>query len=155
MKDAIIILGAAVWATGPSPTLLRRTRHAAKLWHQNKARFVVPCGGLGVHPPTEAAAMQDLLLADGIPAAQIILEDKSTTTLENIRNACAVLPGRDVIIVTDGYHQARAKMVARHFGLQADMSSPDMPRLPLREHLREVVARPAYAWKLRRLPPRS
>lgn len=150
--DAILILGAAVWADGPSPTLLRRTNHALGLWHAGHAPFVIPCGGMGQHPPTEAAVMKKLLLDGGMPADAIQLEDKSTTTLENIRNAKQFLTGNRVIIVTDGYHGARARMVAKHLRLKADISCPQMPHLPIRQYLREAFARPAYAIKLRGIP---
>ncbi len=71
MMDAIILLGAAVWRDGPSPTLRRRTLHSAALWHAGTAPIIVVCGGLGRHPPTEAAAMANLLQAAGVPAAAI------------------------------------------------------------------------------------
>jgi len=96
--------------------------------------------------------MQNVLLDGGVPPDAITLEDQSTTTLENIRNAKRLLTGTQVIIVTDGYHGARAKMVARHLRLDAEISSPKMPTLPVRQHLREALARPAYAIKLRRTP---
>jgi vancomycin permeability regulator SanA len=150
--DAILILGAAVWPDGPSPTLRRRTDHAAALWHAGKARLIIPCGGMGQHPPTEAAVMRDLLIASGVPSDRIIEEDQSSTTLENIRNAMRLLGGTDVIIVTDRYHGPRACMVAAHFGLRATVESPAPLRSHLRQHIREAFARPAYALKLRRTP---
>lgn len=149
--DAILILGAAVWPTGPSPTLRRRTLHAARLWHAGIAPLVIPSGGLGQHPPTEAAAMASLLTEAGVPKIAILPEDRSTTTLENIRNACPLLPGPHVTIVTDRYHARRAAMVARHFRLRAEISCPELPHIPVRQHLREALALPAYAIKLRRL----
>ncbi|MEM9787257.1 MAG: YdcF family protein [Pseudomonadota bacterium] len=150
----IIILGAAVWPTGPSPTLRRRTLHAAKLWHAGRASQIVACGGQGQHRPTEAAAMQDLLVAADVPRHAIVQEDQSTTTLENIRNARPLLLGPDVIIVTDTYHAKRALLVARHFGLRADVDCPASDKWQLRHHLREMLARPAYALKLRHEPRR-
>lgn len=95
--------------------------------------------------------MRDLLIDQGVPADKIMPEDQSTTTFENIRNASAMLQGDQVIIVTDHYHGARAKMVARHFGLRAEVAAPQMPYIPIRQYIREAVARPAYAIKLRRL----
>ena len=43
-------------------------------------------------------------------------------------------------------------MVARHLRLEAEISAPEMPKQPIKQHLREVLARPAYALKLRRVP---
>ena len=144
----ILILGAAVWPDGPSPTLRRRTEHAARLWHAGAAARIIPCGGLGQHPPTEAAMMRELLIADGVPDDAITLEDESTTTLENIRNAAALLAAPDVIIVTDAYHAPRALLTARHFGLRAKADCPARPGPQWRYRLREALALPIYALRL-------
>lgn len=96
--------------------------------------------------------MRDLLTQAGVPDNAIRLEDRSTTTLENIRNARPMLPGRDVIIVTDRYHARRAAMVARHFHLRAEITFPRAAGFPLKQYLREIVALPAYAARLRRIP---
>ena len=96
--------------------------------------------------------MQTILESEGVSKDAIICEDQSTTTLENIRNAKRLLPGRRVIIVTDRYHGGRALMVARHLRLEAEIDAPEMPKLPIKQYLREVLARPAYALKLRQVP---
>lgn len=150
--DAIIILGAAVWQTGPSMALRRRTAHAAALWHAGAAPKLIACGGMGKHPPTEAEAMMHLLVDAGVDPNAITREDRSTTTFENIRNAMPLLAGPTVTIVTDRYHAKRALMVARHFGLDAQLSSPTLANPTYRQSLREACARVAYAYKLRKMP---
>ena len=147
--DAILILGAAVWAEGPSPAMLLRTRHAARLWHATRPPQVIPCGGLGRHAPTEAEAMARILIEDGVPEEVIQREDRSTTTYENIRNALPLLAGPRVTLVTHGYHAARARMVARHFGLEAEVSCPQDSRRNVKIRLRETLALPAYALRLK------
>ena len=152
MKTALI-LGAAVWRDGPSPTLRRRTLAGAALFHAGRVDLVIPCGGLGAHPPTEARAMADLLEDAGVPAARIRLEERSTNTSENIRFALPLLPGPEVTIVSDWYHLPRARLVARRAGL-----TPRLHPAPLRgtralpqttAALREVLAYGAYATGLR------
>ena len=150
--DAILILGAAVWAKGPSPTLRRRTAHAAKLWFQGIAPLIIPCGGLGQHPPTEAVVMRQLLLDAGVPKSAIAIEDQSTSTLENICFAQRLLPGPEVTIVTDLYHARRALMVARHCRLKAIVSSPKAVGSTFKHQLREALATPVYAIRLMRTP---
>lgn len=158
--DAILILGAAVWSDGPSPTLRRRALHGAALWHAGIAPLILPCGGRGRFPPTEAMAITALLIAAGVPPSAIVIEDRSTTTLENIRFALPILRTHGatrVMIVTDITHGPRAALVARHFGLHARTSAPPLrgsdPRSLLRQAVRELGAYPLYAvrlWKLRR-----
>lgn len=152
---AIVILGAAVWPDGPSPTLMRRTKHAADLWAETPDAVVVPCGGLGKHPPTEASVMTDILMAQGVPEQAILPEDKSTSTYENLRNAAMILKPRGistVTVVTNGYHGPRARLVARTVGLRTKISAPDTSDAPWPQHyrmvIREVFAIPAYAIRL-------
>ncbi len=146
--QAILILGAAVWQNGPSPTLRRRTAHAASVWKANPDAKVVACGGLGQHPPSEAEVMRVLLIEAGVPAGSITLEDRSTNTLENIRNAARITGAADLLIVTDKYHARRALMVARHFGLRASVTSPLATQSHLKQHVREWFALAAYAVRL-------
>lgn len=124
---AILILGAAVWREGPSPTLRRRTLHAAHLYHAGRGTLVIPCGGLGRFPPSEARAMATLLQAAGVPDTAIRLEDASTNTAQNIRNALPLLGHtRDVLIVSDAYHLPRARLIARRAGLCVTTSAPPL-----------------------------
>jgi uncharacterized SAM-binding protein YcdF (DUF218 family) len=152
---AIVILGAAVWPNGPSPTLQRRTAHAAMLWHTDPTQIIIPCGGLGLHPPNEAAVMQTLLIEAGVRRDVIHAEDQSTSTYENLRNAKVILRTQSIhnfMIVTNGYHGPRAKMVAYALGLRPLLSAPDTAGAHkpthLRMILREIPALPAYAIRL-------
>ncbi|MEX3016920.1 YdcF family protein [Gymnodinialimonas hymeniacidonis] len=126
---AIVILGAAVWPNGPSPTLRRRVLHGAALYHAGRGACVVVCGGLGRHPPTEAEAMAALLRDEGVPETAIHLEDRSTNTSENLRFALPILErlGQDhILVVSDAYHLPRASMIARRLGLHVTGSAPPM-----------------------------
>jgi uncharacterized SAM-binding protein YcdF (DUF218 family) len=124
---AILILGAAVWPDGPSPTLKRRTAHGAALYHKGLGDIVMPCGGLGRHPPAEANVMADLLRKAGIPPEVILPEDRSTNTRENIRFAREILEQTgdlEVVLVSDAYHLPRARLIARREGLNVTTSAP-------------------------------
>jgi uncharacterized SAM-binding protein YcdF (DUF218 family) len=154
---ATLILGAAVWEGGPSPTLRRRTALAADLYHAGIASHLVPCGGLGRHPPSEAHAMQDMLMAAGVPAEHISPEETSTTTEENIRFALPILQrlgATDVLIVTDWYHAPRARLVAQRLGLRPASYSPGLSgarlRTQVRQGLREIPAMAIYWWRIGR-----
>ncbi|OOY05650.1 YdcF family protein [Thioclava sp. F28-4] len=150
---AILILGAAVWADGlPSPSLQRRTRHAASLWHSGAAERVICCGGVGRHPPSEAEVMSRILRAEGVEAEAISLEDRSTSTYENIGFARAHLESDEVIIVTDPYHAPRAVMIARQMGLQARADCPPH-RASAKARAREGFAYLKLGWWLARGGP--
>ena len=65
--------------------------------------------------------MARMLAALGVPKRSLILEDRSRDTMENCRNAAALLGGTErVLVVTSDYHLRRAVMTARRAGLRAD-----------------------------------
>lgn len=125
---------------------------AAVLYHQGRVSHVIGCGGLGRWPPTEAAAIRDLLVAAGLPARSISLEGQSTNTLENISFCLPLLTGlgtKDVIIVTDWYHAPRARLIARRMGLTVQTSSPPLAGASLKQQVRSALREvPAFvvAW---------
>ncbi len=146
--DVALVLGAAVWSGGrASPTLARRALKGADLVLSGKANAIVACGGLGRHGPSEAQVIKDICIAAGVPAACIHLEDRSTTTAENIRFALPILTAlgsRRVLVVTDRYHSLRAILIARRFGLNAVAQSTTLegstPRRIAYAYLREAFA---------------
>lgn len=147
-----LVLGAAVWADGPSLTLRRRTLHAAALYHAGQITHLVVCGGMGRFPPTEAAVMRDLLIDAGVPVDRIRLEDRSTRTVENIRFALPILAdldATDVLIVTDAYHAPRARLIARRLNLTTTSSSPPLAGASVKQQIKSALREiPAYllAW---------
>lgn len=158
MTSAIVILGAAVWADErPSPTLERRVNKAINLWRTGNFQLIVPSGGLGKHPPTEAEVMRRLLLAASVPDSAIFLEKNSTSTLTNAVFSAALLKARDVqsiSVVTDGFHRCRSYLSFRRLGfsvtaISADDAQPS-PRwqLVLSGRLRECFALPVYLVRL-------
>lgn len=83
--DYVIVLGASVKKDGISKTLKLRLDKAAEYAFQNPDTVLVLSGGQGDdEPESEAAAMQMYLLQCGVPEKQILLEDRSHNTTENI-----------------------------------------------------------------------
>ena len=91
--DYIIIHGAGLDGPRPTPLLAGRIDKALELWnkqHQH-GKFVVSGGQGADEVVSEAQAMRDYLLEKGVPAAAILMEDKSTTTWENLRYSLAII----------------------------------------------------------------
>lgn len=91
--DYIIIHGAGLDGPRPTPLLAGRIDKALELWnkqHQH-GKFVVSGGQGADEVVSEAQAMRDYLLEKGVPADAILMEDKSTTTWENLQNSLAVI----------------------------------------------------------------
>ena len=72
--------------------------------------------------PTESAAARDYALQSGIPAGDILIEEKSHTTYENILYAKQLADRngiKRVLIVSDPLHMKRAMTMATDVGLAA------------------------------------
>jgi uncharacterized SAM-binding protein YcdF (DUF218 family) len=124
--DYIIIHGAGLQADGTVTRLLGdRCDKAVSLYRRDPTPpILLPSGGQGKDEVcSEARAMRAYLLQQGIPADHILLEDKSTTTMENLQNCKSLIesrPGRHyTALVTSSYHVYRAQRYARKIGLKA------------------------------------
>ncbi len=114
--DAIMILGARVNEDGPSGSLRERIDAAADYLRRNPDTLAVASGGQGADEPmSEAACIRDELAARGIDPDRILLEDRSTSTVENLTNSFALLDGRAerVGLVTNDFHIFRAVCIGR------------------------------------------
>jgi uncharacterized SAM-binding protein YcdF (DUF218 family) len=124
--DAAVVLGAAVWTRDPSPVFKERINHAINLYQKGRVRKLIFTGGQG-NPgePTEAAAARDYALQNGLPASDILIEDKSHNTYENVLNAKQFAGSngiQKVLIVSDPLHMKRAMTMAQDVGLEAHSS---------------------------------
>ena len=130
-KDYIIILGCGIRKDGtPTPLLKGRVDRALKFRAQQleetgKDLCFVVSGGQGPNEViSEAECMKNYLISQGIPEDQIILEDKSSTTAENMsfsRDKIAEAGGLDgkIAYSTTNYHVFRGGLKARRVKMRA------------------------------------
>jgi uncharacterized SAM-binding protein YcdF (DUF218 family) len=143
--DAIVVLGCRLTQDGrPSPALRRRVGEAVRLLEAGAAPVLVLSGG-GTGPRPEAAAMRELALAAGIPAAALRIEDRSRDTRENAVITASLLHREGlgtVILVSDRYHLLRARLLFRLAGVRvAGTAAPPRRVLAMAPmYLREAVA---------------
>jgi uncharacterized SAM-binding protein YcdF (DUF218 family) len=118
-----VVLGTQVLSGGrPSRTLEARVHHAAGLYKEGKADLLVPTGGVGDHPPSEAEVMARILREEGVPEDAVLLEDKALNTWDSARLVAGMaekLGVRSVLIVTDPLHCVRTVAAFRKAGLMA------------------------------------
>ena len=134
--DYVIILGAGLLdGERISRLLSQRIDKAIEVWHKDPTPPVmIPSGGQGPDEKLpEGKAMAGYLLSHGIPQSDILVEDRSRTTQENLKFSMELIrkdyPSRDfhhpkkkqpyVAIVTSNYHVYRALRLARHQGFTA------------------------------------
>ncbi|MDF7664996.1 ElyC/SanA/YdcF family protein [Bifidobacterium sp. ESL0745] len=109
--DYIIILGAGLRGTKPTPLLRGRIDKAVDLWlrQERKGLFVVSGGQGADEEISEAEAMKRYLVEErGVPAEKIIKEDQSTTTFENLRNSKVIMDSRSGIGPSSDYQSLSA-----------------------------------------------
>lgn len=120
--DVGIVLGAAVWGTGPSPGLRERLDKALSLYEQGYFPYVIVSGGLGKGKQvTEAAVMQKYLVDHGVPSDRILLETQATSTNENLLYSQQVMVSnnmKNALIISHDYHLARAMAMAETLGIE-------------------------------------
>ena len=148
--QVIILLGCQVREDGPSVLLRDRLDEALAYWEDHEDTLIVVSGGQGSNEPTtEARAMADYLEERGVEWDQILLEDRSHNTAQNLRYSRALLEeaGEDlsggVIVVSNGFHLTRARMLAQRAGFdQVSTLAAPTSHLPsrLQMYIREPLA---------------
>lgn len=121
--DAAVVLGAAVWSQGVSPVFRERINHAIELYRRGRVHKIIFTGGQGNrNEPTEAAAARNYAVSNGISPSDILIEQRSHTTYENLVNAKQLADThglKKVLIVSDPMHMKRAIAMAHDVGLDA------------------------------------
>ena len=125
--DCVIVLGAGTWEGEVSPVFAERLRHALDLYRSGLAPKIILTGGLDPRNTiTDAEAARRWIEAEGIPAEDVFMEDKSRYTHENFLYARRIMEREgwnDALVVSDPLHMKRAMLCAEDFGVTA-YSSP-------------------------------
>ncbi|HUY66828.1 MAG TPA: YdcF family protein [Acidimicrobiales bacterium] len=117
---AIVVMGAAQYNGVPSPDLASRLDQAAILWRQHYAGTIMVTGSKEPGDRyTEAEASDRYLLMAGIPGRDIT-ESGGSNSWQNLSQAAPALRSRGdptVLIVSDGFHEARSLAIASSLAL--------------------------------------
>ncbi len=128
--QAIVILGSDIQTNEDAPGGVTLDTHARSRCQRaaEMYRLGAPCpvlvSGGRARPgePACASIMRDYLVAHGIDAADIIVEDESTDTYENALACRRILDDRqlhNILLVTDAIHLVRAVRCFRQQGIAA------------------------------------
>jgi SanA protein len=119
--DTALVLGTApIGVRGQDQrTLSWRLDTAAGLWHGGAADHFIVSGIRIGEDYDEASIMRDELVARGVPANAIELDNGGSRTWASITRARQVFGKRRLVIVSQRDHLARALFLARHAGIEA------------------------------------
>ena len=157
--EAIVVLGTAQYNGWPGPVFRARLDRSIELWQEGYAPLLVVTGGkMPGDGYTEAEAAWAYLTEAGVPPEAIVTENAAGDTWESMLGIAPLLQplGIDeVIVVSDGFHLFRSRMMARDVGLQAWGSPAE--ESPIRTGgggelsyvMREAAAVVAHLWQTR------
>ena len=124
--DYMLVLGAKVRNDGPSVSLMDRIRAAAAYMNEHPDVIAIVSGGKGADEPmTEAQCMYEEMIKLGIDPERIWMEDKATSTWENLHFALKLIEEKTgrrpekIGLLSSEYHLFRAKMFAKECGVEA------------------------------------
>ncbi len=130
--DAGTVLGAAVWGGNrPSPVLRERINKGYELYAGGIIKYIILTGGGSPGEMTEAEVSKNELLKKGVNPANIYIENKSNSTLEQIQylnnNLYKKNNWKEIVIISDNFHLLRTKQICRFFGINAFTVASDTP----------------------------
>ncbi|QLG41882.1 YdcF family protein [Paenibacillus sp. E222] len=124
--DYVIILGSGIKGTELTLTLKQRLDASLDYIRSHPQTPVIVSGGQGPGESIpEALAMKNYLVDQGISPAQVIMEDRSTSTQENMAFSKKIIDASglehpEIMIVTSDYHMFRSKYLAAKNGYAAE-----------------------------------
>jgi SanA protein len=144
--QAALVLGAQVYPDGrPSAMLVDRVKAAEELYRAGRVQKLLLSGDHSRIDYDEVGTMREMMLRDGIPARDVFEDHAGFDTWDSAQRARRVFAVRSVVVVTQGFHMARALFAARRAGLQATGFDADrrhyghvMAKLKVREALARV-----------------
>ncbi|MEI5989542.1 hypothetical protein A5881_001030 [Enterococcus termitis] len=146
--DTVLILGAQVRGSSkdnayPSTVLKERLDAAIPYLKKYPNTTVIVCGGQGNdEPDSEANVMAEYLRVNGISQKQILIEDTSTRTKENILNAQKKQKLGNTVLVTSDFHMYRSKLLAKRLGISEVSGLPSVSKSSavFKTYVREICA---------------
>ena len=140
--DYVVVLGAGLIGERVTPLLASRITKGIKVYKANPGSKLIMSGGQGPDEVvSEAFAMKNYALEQGVDERDIIMEDKSTSTEENIIFSKRFIPeDKRFAIVTNYYHVYRALVQARTLGYRCiGYGAPTKFYFSLNAFIREFI----------------
>lgn len=132
-----------------------RIEATLELYNSGKIDYVIASGGdyrqPGKYGFDEPQALHDSLVKYGIPSERIIKDYEGQRTIYSIRNVRNKFGADSVTIISQPFHNERALFLADRCGVEAvAFNARERVKgfLRLKNHLREIFARPKMFWDI-------
>ncbi len=118
--DYVVVLGAGLIGDKVTPLLASRIEKGIAIYQKHPGSKLIMSGGQGPDELiAEGQAMANYALEQGIPVEDIVIENQSTNTEENLKFSYALMkPGSRFALVTNYYHVFRALLLARQLKIK-------------------------------------
>lgn len=128
----VVVLGCRVRESGASTMLKTRLEAAYTFLTDNPQLNCVLSGGKGADEPVaEGVYMYNWLVERGIDPSRLYVEDKSTSTEENLKLTKKLIEEKElepkITIITNDFHQYRAYRFAKETGFESYSYSARSP----------------------------
>lgn len=128
-----IVLGAAQWNGKPSPVFEGRLKQGIELYEEGHVDYLIFTGGKSEQAASsEAEVGRNYALEKGIPEEDILYEDSSLMTEDNIINAKEVTEEKNLetfLIVSDQFHLKRRSPWRKVMGCLPKVYLPSIRRI--------------------------
>jgi vancomycin permeability regulator SanA len=119
--DIALVLGNKVELDGtPSPRLRARLDRTLELYREGYFPTIIASGGIGVEGFAEALVMKSYLVANGIPAECVIVDNSGENTFMSAKTTRDIMTQRQlsrVMVVSQYYHLPRSRLALERFGV--------------------------------------
>lgn len=142
----VIVLGCTIDGEKVTPVLKSRLDTAYTYLEANPGSRCILSGGKGKNEDIpEGEAMRRYLVSKGIDNARLFAENESHSTDDNMRRSLEIIERKnfksEVLIVTDGFHLFRSRLLAEKYGLSCALMPSQTPWLLFTPNfLREILA---------------
>lgn len=150
--DYIVVLGAGIIGKKVTPLLASRIEKGIELLRYNPNAVLIMSGGQGPGESIpEGEAMAAYAVDQGVERDQLIVEQKSVSTQENLLFSKAFMEKQKpkIIIVTTAYHVFRALILARKQGMKCvGFGAKTKWYFTLNAFIREFIGYLSITWKV-------
>lgn len=120
-REVALVLGTSpkMKSGNVNPYFVKRMEATAKLYQHGKIKKIIVSGEKSQGYDEPAAMKNYLIYQEGIPNHLIIEDPKGLNTRESIYNCSQKLKQKEVIIVSQGFHNLRALFYAQNMDMNA------------------------------------